>query len=205
MRIEQQLLIDCLDEILNSDEGTSTKISEFELLQKLKQPPWEIFPKENYHDNLALFQYHFVLFHCLYRLQANWLDSGIGYLKISALQIQKLPLNEANLEDEAELKIRDYYLDWQHFDNTSEQDVENLLDSFWDKFGSIKSWQAPSTQEVDDAFFHFSLRSNSDWKAVKKTYLKAQSTHHPDKGGDVEQAKRNSHYFDVLKRYFRFK
>lgn len=200
MRIEQQLLIDCLNEVLLNGD----KLSEFELLQQLKQPPWQIFPKDTFSDSLALFQYHFVLFHCLYRLQARWLEDREGYLKISALHIQKMHLDEVNLEDEAETKIREYYLNWQNFQDTRQEDVEQLLDSFWEKFGSVKSWQAPAQQDVELAFQHFELASNSNWKAVKKAYLKSQSKHHPDKGGDAEKAKRNSQYFDVLKRHFKF-
>lgn len=199
MRIEQQFLIDSASEILSSGD----KLSEFELITRLKSSPWNIFPVDTFQNNLALFQIHFVLFHCLYRLQKSWLEEQTGYLKISALHIQKCPLERNKLEDTGEQKIRDYYLNWQNFQDTTEQDVDSLLDSFWQKFGSIGYWQAPDKKEVSMAFAHFNLSETCDWKTMRRAYLKAQSCSHPDKGGVQDDAKENSKQFDILKRYFK--
>lgn len=203
VRIEQTFLLDALQEILISGE----KFSEFELLTRLKSPPWEIFPKDALNDNLALFQTHFVLFHCLYKLQQAWVSETVGYLKISALHIQRLSLSHEEtrsfLDEPGEQKVREYYYDWQNFQDTSETDVEALLESFWQKFGSVKHWQLPTEDEVKAAFEFFNVTEQSNWKDIRKAYLKTQLLSHPDKGGNESMAQENARHFDVLKRFFK--
>ena len=199
MRIEQTLLIEALDSLLSDGRA----VSEFELLQLLKDPPWQLFGESSFQDNLSLFQAHFVLFHCLYRLRADWLAENKGYLKISALNIQRYADISSYPEAPGEQELADYYLDWQNLINTDAREVENLLDSFWQKFGQIRYWQAPDEDEIVAAFAHFKLETQADWKQVKKIYLKYQSLAHPDKGGDAELAKLHQQHFDVLKRHYK--
>ena len=195
MRFEQTLLIDALKVILI--DGQARK--EFELLQALQEPPWQIFARNALSNELQLFQTHFTLFHCLYQLQDIWLSEGEGYLKISALHIQLVSDDSANLIDDAEQKIKAYYNDWQHFSETTEQDVEDLLDSFWSSFGSLDKWRIPSTEDVKQALAFFTLPEDAGWNQIKRCYLKFQLQNHPDRGGEATLSKAAAQHFDVLK------
>lgn len=199
MRFEQELLFDALRAILSD----TVPLKEFELLQQLQSPPWELFEKNALSNELRLFQTHFTLFHTLYQLQDYWLAEGLGYLKISALHIQLMPGEGAGLIDEAEHKIKRYYNDWRHFSQTTEQDVAALLDSFWREFGQSKQWQSPATTEVHNAFVFFTLSQKSSWSEVKRCYLKFQLDHHPDRGGDGQLCQQGAVHFDVLKRFYK--
>lgn len=200
MRFELQLLTDSLHSLLVSGK----KYTEFELITCLKSPPFELFDKNALQDNLSLFQHHFVLFHCLYQLQVLWLNEEAGYLKISALEIQKKDVKTAQLEESADAKIRDYYQELDNLNDTSEQDVEALLDSFWEKFGTAKYWQKPSAADVQTAFRFFAIDEQASWRQVRKAYLRFQSDYHPDKGGETEKSQQASLYFEILKRHYKF-
>lgn len=197
MRFEQTLLFDALKIILS--DGTAIK--EYELLQLLQKPPWELFAANALTTELQLFQTHFALFHTLYQLQEHWLVEGQGYLKISALHIQLLDDTAKGIEDEAEAKIKAYYNDWRHFSDTTEQDVEALLDSFWRSFGNVEHWQLPGQSEIQAALTFFALPQQASWPAIRRSYLKFQLQNHPDRGGDVQLSKSAASHFDVLKRY----
>ncbi|BDX06239.1 DNA-J related domain-containing protein [Planctobacterium marinum] len=196
MRFEQTLLLDALKVILA--DGKSRK--EFELLQALQEPPWEIFAKNALTSELQLFQTHFTLFHCLYQLQDIWLSDGEGYLKISALHIQLMSEDSVNLIDDGEQKIKAYYNDWRHFSETTERDVEELLDRFWSAFGNLAYWAIPAQEDVKQALAFFTLPDNAPWAQIKRCYLKFQLHNHPDRGGDAQLSKAAAKHFDVLKR-----
>lgn len=199
MRFEQELLFDALSLILSDGKP----LKEFELLQKLQNSPWELFERNALSSELRLFQTHFALFHCLYQLQELWLAEGKGYLKITALHIQLIPGDGNGLIDEAEHKIKAYYNDWGHFSRTTEQDVEALLNSFWDAFGNSKQWLMPENDEVAKAFDFFTLPEDANWSVVKRCYLKFQLDNHPDRGGDSALCQQGAVYFDILKRFYK--
>ncbi|QPG05786.1 hypothetical protein IT774_00400 [Salinimonas marina] len=62
-------------------------ISEYQLIQKLTGAPYCIFDADALGDNLTLFQTHFLLFHCLYQIQQDWIHNA-EKLQISALSIK---------------------------------------------------------------------------------------------------------------------
>lgn len=134
-------------------------------------------------DSLTLFRCHFIIMHCLYRLQRQWLNEGRAWLEISALHIQRQPLN-AN-QQTASFQIIDknidslaqYYLDLTHLATTKE-DVEELISSFWQQMANKKYRQA------DLDLLQLSPQvSDSD---IRQRYRLLVMQHHPDRGGDTE-------------------
>ena len=84
-----EVLADLLVDILSTMTDLFRQgVSEYQLISKLKNPPYSVFDDEALRDPLVLFKTHFVLFHALYCLRNQWRMSGIGELDIHALNIQ---------------------------------------------------------------------------------------------------------------------
>ncbi|WP_299664126.1 DNA-J related domain-containing protein [uncultured Psychromonas sp.] len=157
-------------------------------------------------DNLDLFQKHFLLFHALYKLNDQLQAAQEGMLIIEALNIQFLPAeqgqqNRANdpkynlhLELANNDPLRDYYLDIENLHDTSSEDVDNLLDSFWLNMGD--------NSEKDSALALLDLQEPCDLVIIKKRYRQLLAKYHPDKGGCVETTKALNDAMSVLKRCY---
>ena len=177
-------------------------LSEFQVFKLLQDPPYHLFDKNCLSDPLLLFQSHFVLFHALYRLRAFFLLNKQADIHISASLIQRLPYH-ANAEGLVTVnKLEEYYLDWNNFSQTNEQDVEALLDTFWRKMlGNVSINVNP--KDVTAAYVAVDLPFDSELALVKSRYHKLQHMHHPDKGGDHHQAQEIELHFRVLKSYLK--
>lgn len=157
-------------------------------------------------DNLDLFQKHFLLFHALYKLNDQLQAPQEGMLIIEALNIQFLPAeqgqqNRANdpkynlyLELANHDPLRDYYLDIKNLHDTSSEDVDNLLDSFWLNMGD--------NSEKNSALALLDLQEPCDLVIIKKRYRQLLAKYHPDKGGCVETTKALNDAMSVLKRCY---
>ena len=62
-------------------------INEYTLINTLKAPPFGLFKDAALSDPLILFNTHFLLFHCLYKLREQWRLQGVGELDIHATNI----------------------------------------------------------------------------------------------------------------------
>lgn len=177
----------------------SLGISEYNLIQLLQNPPYKIFIKGGMSDPLILFQTHFILFNALYQLKDLWQQEQKANLDILVTHIRYLPYQKGQVALCKEDKLRAYYLDWQNFSDTNKQDVELLIDSFWDFMtGDInKIQQAPET--VKNAYKCLMLKESSDFPQVKRQYRKLLHQYHPDKGGETEKAQQIEKAFNVLK------
>jgi hypothetical protein len=161
-------------------------ISEYEfLLQLAKHEPFFAGDKTSA-DNLALFQRHFLLFHCLYQLEKTYRANDRGKLIISALEIRlsgkakhgkkntQTGMNELTTPD----TVRDYYLDISNLSDTDVDEVDELLGKFW---------LALARHEArDDALRLLGLQDPVDDVAIRKKYRELVMQHHPDRGGKVE-------------------
>lgn len=159
------------------------KFKEHELMQELVKSGFEQFSPSL--DALKLFQTHFLLFHFLYRLQQKWLNEKSGFLEIHTLEIK---LNSFQKTSEQTLpagkdSLREYYLNLDNLTETTQDDVNQLLDNFWNTF---EQWLSPenivedlNTMELSiDDFNHHNLQQQ------RRTLLQK---YHPDKGGCSER------------------
>lgn len=173
--------------------------SEYEIFSILQQAPYQIFDKTSLSEPLMLFQSHFVLFHCLYQLRADYLSEQIADIDIHTTNIKLLPYQRNKPELSKLDRLQVYYLDWNNFSDTSEQDVAILLDNFW---SSMSGRNTPiDTNKVEAAYEYFDLPMNSDLRQVKTIYHKYQHLHHPDKGGDKNISQQIEANFKCLKSY----
>lgn len=185
-------------------------ISEYALIQALKQPPYEIFHSQALSDSLVLFKTHFILFHALYTLQGEWRQQGVGELDIhttniilhpyasssSFTKVQSSTPNATNNIMNADPLAR-YYLDWHNFETTQKADVNALLDDFWSRM-AVGRPLCISEDERQHAYrvlgiTELALSEENTYlhltpKTLKQYYRKALAKAHPDKGGSVKRA-----------------
>lgn len=194
-------------------------ISEYELINILKVPPHCLFVEKALQDSLVLFQTHFLLFHTLYKLRAEWRTKGLGELSIITTSIKLNATRTVNSTSLDTLEpLAHYYLDWQNLSATGQDDVDELLNSFWQQMAGHNAFTSYSVDELINAYkiLEFDIDVNaradncspaqfliSDVEALSLTQLKSQyrrllHRYHPDKGGCAQKAKEVLCAYDML-------
>lgn len=208
MAIEEHPLVTSVTQALEAELDTLRRgVSEYLLIKKLSEAPYHLFDPDALREPLTLFQTHFVLFHCLYRLKLKLAEQYTGELTVSALSIQlrAFPSSHRAVQHETLVAVsRDdslqrYYLDWQHFGTTQSQDVEQMLDSFWQNMHTYTNVKV-RPEDIERACALLQL-VEEDWRnsaIVKRQYRKLQHQYHPDKGGDLQSAQRLTWAYQIL-------
>jgi hypothetical protein len=154
-------------------------IREYELIKALKARGFFKFlpppPAEPQH----LFRAHFLLFHALYELADRLSLSRQGLLQIQALCIRRLPWSAGENALTRPDPLRAYYLDWANLDGTREDEVCELIASFWKRLGSFGN-RAQALAELG-------LNDPVDDATIKLTWRRLAMEHHPDRGGNKER------------------
>jgi DnaJ-domain-containing protein 1 len=187
-RLEQA----CLQLLTQQPDG----MSEYQLLQRLREDDYALFPPLKLDDHLGLFQSHFLLFHTLYRLRDGLHAEQRAVLRISALLIELCDY-EAGEAALSELDpLRDYYLDLTNLDTTGEAEVEALLAGFWRRL------QQSEPQQVAAALAELELQEARDFVQVKQQYRRLVMAHHPDRGGSGGKMYALNQALAVLRRHY---
>lgn len=184
-------------------------ISEHVLLKSLYEPlPVESRPDLS--DTLVLFQQHFLLFHQLYRLR-DYLrrqilrDDSPAHqyqdLRIETLCIVLLDVESAatGLPDSPD-PLRDYYLDLDNLRSTGRHEVDDLLGSFWVRFGRAAAPVSSVSRRA--ALAVLELPEDASFSCVRRRYRELMSIHHPDRGGSAERSQEINAAMEVLKSCF---
>jgi len=166
-------------EILNELTDQSVGMSEFELIKALRLRGFFQSSANTAMKPLELFQTHFLLFHALYMLRDQLFESQTAWLSISALQIGLMPYQQGKVDLAKFDKLREYYLDFSHMENTSEDDVCELIASFWTKVSSH--------EQRDESLAILGLNDPVSDFEIKKAYRRLAMQHHPDRGGEKEK------------------
>ena len=159
-------------------ENQSSSISEYDLMQNLKSQGFFEFLSQPALPH-ELFRAHFILFHALYLLRDTFLKNKHHILKIHTLNIELLPYSKGETGLQEASKLRDYYLDFNNLENTSEDDVYAMLASFWNKLNHYDNREA--------ALAELGLEDPVTDRIIKKEYRRLAMQHHPDRGGDTEK------------------
>ena len=171
-------------------------IKEYDLIQMLEQNGIE-FPFEDVSNEVALFKKHFLVMNALYQLQNDLLADGY-FLSITSLSIKideiKDQSDSKNLIDHTDMKLSEYYLDWDNYENTSQQDINDLLTGFWEKYFSL--------DKKLDALKVLGIESEVSLPEVKQVYRRLAAQHHPDKGGCHRRFIEIREAYEVLKYCF---
>ncbi|WP_455376833.1 DNA-J related domain-containing protein [Kaarinaea lacus] len=139
---------------------------------------------------LLLFQKHFLLFHLLYSINQQLVEDKIGALQISPLMIKKLNYAEAGTQMGSVDALSEYYLDLNNLETANENNVNDMLDSFWEKF--------LRNDKRGDALKVLGLSDPVSDKEITLRYRKLANTHHPDKGGDHGKIQEINEAYAVL-------
>ncbi|MEC8082360.1 MAG: DNA-J related domain-containing protein [Pseudomonadota bacterium] len=165
----------------------SQGISEFDLLKALKTRH-AMLSQLAEDSNLLLFRQHFLIMNALYQLQTSlWQEEQLA-LEISGTRISLVygkqhpsSSSNTNVSDSADAKLAAYYSDWDEYVKTDKEDVEQLLQSFYQGIASV--------DERKDALKVLALHSDfmNDKEAIKRQYRKLAREAHPDHGGNPER------------------
>lgn len=173
-------------------------VTEYQLLRRLQSDDVGLLSPSALNDPLSLFQVHFLLFNLLYHLQNEFLDAGRGYLHISALHIKLEPRARSEQGVSAVDPLKSYYLDWRNFNKTSEQDVTDMLDSFWQRIGSAT--QIVDGKDLESARKILAISGSFNQTELKKHYRRMLHQYHPDKGGKTQDAQDIEWAYQILLR-----
>lgn len=154
-------------------------IGEYDILKTLQQDGIAPFATLEFSNSLMLFRAHFILYHCLYRLRDRLHAEREWRLEISPLVIalaEWLPGEEALGHYDA---LREYYGDLDKLEQTGEQEVKELLVSFWRRMAGIEGRV--------EALTVLGLDMDADQDSIRRRYRQLVMEHHPDRGGDKER------------------
>ncbi len=172
----EQLQQTILDLLRRHPEG----LREFDLMAQLTEIGAAGYQHKSLGDPLSLFQSHFLLFHCLYRLRDALRGRAEAELKIHCLNIVLKPYQSPNSTlPQPPDPLRDYYLDLSQLEQTRAEDVDALLHQFWHRFAA----KQPSQQ----ALAVLGLTAPVSFDVVKVRYRHLVMAHHPDRGGCTEK------------------
>ena len=181
--VPQAFILALQVELENQPDG----VSEYDLMQSLKaQGYFDFLSQPALHHEL--FQAHFFLFHSLYLLSNILLEQKSHLLSIHTLKIQLLPYQAGENSLQVDDKLKAYYLDFNNLENTTEDDVYDMLSSFWNKFNRFDN--------REEALDELGLKDPVDDKIIKQEYRRLIMQHHPDRGGDTEKLQKLN---DVIK------
>lgn len=157
---------------------------EIELIQYLKSLGQEPFTQFNLSHSKDLFRAHFLIKHALYHLQNSYFQARKFVLHIDLVNIKR----QVFLDGRSELAVHDpvkaYYMDISHYFETEEEEVNELLNGFWQKF--------LARDDLSAALQVLELPEDANRNDVKVQYRKLAQCHHPDKGGCAERFKKIS-------------
>ncbi len=179
-------------ELLNLYLADGQSHTEYDVLCWLQASEQGVFRADALRDSLTMFRNHFILMHCLYRLQQQWAAEQTALLEISALRICRSPWpdNAHNRGLTEHSPLAQYYLDLSQL-NTAQEEVDDLLRSFWQKM------LQPEQEDQDIA--ELELSKPVTGAEIRLQYRRLAMQHHPDRGGDENRFRTIQAAFQRLK------
>ncbi|WP_137818385.1 DNA-J related domain-containing protein [Pseudomonas sp. 2FG] len=197
MNSELNPALDLAEQLLELLREAPDGCSEYWLIQRLKARHSTHIPHLALTDKLVLFRTHFLLFNALYQLRERLWSERTAHLVINPLCVQLLPYQAGDLALSEQDPLRDYYLDLQHLRETSEDDVEKLLTSFWKRMqGGDEKRAALELFELEESNEPLNLG------IIKRRYRQLVSQHHPDRGGSTTRLQSINLALEILERYY---
>ena len=170
---------------------------EHALIRKLQQDNIEPIASFCLSNMLELFKVHFLVRYGIYQLRERWRNARQGDLAIGTIEIISIPYPEPKFSETdqgAELRETDllelYYRDLSNYFNTSEAEVDLLLNGFWQRLRS--------PEDSADALETLGLEEGASYQEIKLAFRKHAQQLHPDKGGDEQAFKTLTEARDTL-------
>lgn len=160
-------------------------------------------------SELLLFRKNFILMNALYEIQRDLHGSGYG-LYITPLKIllyKQCQEDTADMADTTEpsvlaisesarsdLALSEYYLDWQHYADTDQAAVEQLLRGFWRQYRQYHM-EPENHDKRSCALDVLGLEYSASWNDIQHAYRQKVACCHPDRGGQ------HQHFIEVREAY----
>lgn len=175
-----------LEQVLECLRGQPSGLTEHALIGQLRDAGVEPFAGARLQEPLSLFQTHFLLFHCLYRLRDSLAERD-EWVRIHCLDIGIEPARGGPGAGAVGLPaqrdpLRAYYLDLTQLERMDAAAVEALLGAFWSRLGR--------DQRREQALAVLELADPVDADTVRRQYRRMAQRHHPDRGGDTATLQR---------------
>lgn len=145
-----------------------------------------------------LFKRNFLVMNGLYQLQAQLAPEQ--HLQIASLHIELVSKQTGNALESHD-PLRDYYLDWQNFDTTSDE-IDALLTDFWQRFSSFspkKGIHSLPQQQLLELQQAWQLPTDFSEKQLQKRWRQLALKHHPDRQGCAIEFKKIQLEYEQLK------
>lgn len=167
-------------------------ISEFALIEQLREQNWPGFAKASLREPLSLFRTHFILFHCLYLLDERLAEQGLQ-LQIHCLSIRLLERLPGQPALAATDPLRSYYLDLQNLADTDAEQVAQILD------GSLRRIHGQDELAQALAVLGFAPSQQPSAAQIRTSFRQLVSRHHPDRGGDTAELQKVNQAMAIVK------
>ncbi len=181
-------------ELLEILEKRDTGISEYELIRLLGERGHERFSGSFLGNEPELFRAHFILFNALYCIREKIRERDQREIEITAVKIMLHRGGEAKVGIQKADPLAAYYLDTKHLKETTDDDVYELLASFWNRF--------QVSTDKDQALALLALSEPVEPQTIRKRYRELAFEHHPDRGGSAEKLATINEAMDTLRVYY---
>jgi len=145
-----------------------------------------------------LFKRNFLVMNALYRLQTQLAPEQ--QLQIASLHIELVNEQISNALENHD-PLRDYYLDWQNYDTTSDE-IDAMLTDFWQRFSSYSPKRvilSLSQQQLLELQQAWQLPTDFSEKQLQKRWRQLALKHHPDRQGCAIEFKKIQLEYEQLK------
>lgn len=145
-----------------------------------------------------LFKRNFLVMNALYQLQTQLAPEQ--QLQIASLHIELVNEQISNALENHD-PLRDYYLDWQNYDTTSDE-IDAMLTDFWQRFSSYSPKRvilSLSQQQLLELQQAWQLPTDFSEKQLQKRWRQLALKHHPDRQGCAIEFKKIQLEYEQLK------
>lgn len=140
----------------------------------------------------GLFAVHFLVMYVLYGLQKKGRQESESDMTIGPLNIQRHSYRQGEQALTSPDELSSYYLDLDNLFSTSEDEVNQWLDNFWERY--------LADDERQDAIKVLGLSEPISREGVETKYRQLAMKHHPDRGGETARLAEINHAVEVLRK-----
>lgn len=190
---ETRLFEDLIEVLRSFPQG----VNEHTLLKTLDEKGTIILEEDTFSDNVKLFRTHFLLYNALYQLRDDLWSKGKGHLEITSVRLVLLPYSPGHPALQEHDPMRDYYLDLDMLEKTTQQDIDTALNNFWKRLHEESIFTGGGLRAK--ALQTLGLGEGASSKDIKLSYRRLAMQHHPDRGGSAEKLQVINEAMEVLR------
>ena len=196
--LQRSRLLDTIQLVL---EAHPQGLNEHALIKALGETGVIEVTPSTFSDTMTLFRTHFLVYNALYELKDELIKKAHWIMEISAVNIQLHPYEFGHDLLEEKDPMRDYYLDLTALQETTEEELDDMLRNFWKKI-DIEEEKQVKRGLSQRALECLELSEPITFAEIKQRYRKLAMQHHPDRGGDPIKIQEINEAMAILKAAF---